>query len=363
MPEKDFYALLGVARNASPGEIKKAYRQAALQYHPDRNPGDKESEEKFKKVSEAYEALSDPQKRQLYDQYGEAGLSGTGFHHYTDVEDIFSSFGDIFQDFFGFGSSQRGRGRGSRGQDLSVEVEISFEEACFGVESPLEISKRGRCNVCHGSGAAEGSSKKTCSLCGGFGQVTRSQGFFAVTSTCPQCHGQGSVIDHPCRECRGAGVVEVTKKLTVKVPPGVDEGMRLVLQGEGEVGTGGGSSGDLYVFLRVRPHEHFKRDGDTVYSEKVISMVTAALGGEVPVETLEGEKMIQIEKGTDSGDTVVIEGLGVPHLKSKRRGDHVVRLMVQTPKDLNRKQEQLLREFAALGGEAVTTKKKKGFFS
>ncbi len=361
--KRDYYEILGVKREASPEEIKKAYRQSALKYHPDRNPGDKEAEENFKKASEAYEVLSDPEKRQLYDQYGEAGLSGTGFHHFTDVEDIFASFGDIFQDFFGFGPSRRPRTRTRRGHDLSVQLEISFEEACFGVEKTIDVNKQERCDSCHGSGMAPGSSRKTCPRCRGSGQVGRSQGFFTITSTCSQCDGMGSVISDPCHDCHGEGRRLHHRKLTVKVPPGVDDGTRLILQGEGEAGLEGGGSGDLSVFLGVRPHESFRRDGYNIYSEEQISFVTAALGGEIEVETLHGNTKVRVPRGAETGDAVIIDEAGVPHLKSKKRGDHVLKLIVKMPKHLTPKQEALLKEFASISGETVAPKKKKGFFS
>ena len=361
--KRDYYEILGLKRDAAPEEVKKAYRQAALKYHPDRNPGDKEAEENFKMASEAYEALSDPEKRQRYDRFGEAGLTGTGFHHFTDVEDIFASFGDIFQDFFGFGPSRRARTRTQRGHDLSVELELSFEEACFGIERAIDVKKQERCDSCHGSGMAPGSSRKTCPHCRGSGQVGRSQGFFTITSTCPQCDGMGSVISDPCHDCHGEGRKLRHRKLTVKVPPGVDDGTRLILQGEGEAGLEGGAAGDLYVFLGVRPHESFRRDGYNIYSEEQVSFVTAALGGEIEVETLHGKTKVRVPRGAETGDTVIIDEAGVPHLKSKKRGDHVVKLIVKMPKHLTPKQEELLKEFAAISGEGVHPKKKKGFFS
>lgn len=364
MPKRDFYEILGVARNAQADEIKKAYRQAALQFHPDRNPGDKEAEEQFKAASEAYEALSDPEKRSRYDRFGEAGLSGTGFQHFTDVEDIFASFGDIFQDVFGFGA-RRGRSGVRRGADLSVELTIGFEEACFGVEKAVEISRNEKCDTCQGNGMAAGASRKTCPLCRGVGQVGRSSGFFTVTTTCEQCQGQGTVISDPCKKCRGRGKTPHHKKLSVKVPPGVDDGTRLVLQGEGEGGDGGGPAGDLYIFLKVEQHDGLARDGETIYSEVPITFVTAALGGEIETDTLDGKVKIRVPKGAETGDTVIIEGAGVPHLRSKKRGDHVARLAVRTPQHMTAKQEDLLREFAALSKDETVSskKKKKGFFS
>jgi molecular chaperone DnaJ len=367
---RDYYEILGVSKAASPEEIKKAYRQLALKHHPDRNPGDKQCEEHFKEAAEAYEVLSDPEKRARYDRFGHAGVSsafgGGGGRPFEDVEDIFSSFGDIFEDFFGFSPGRRGRARARRGRDLSSEIELSFEEACFGVERTIEVKRRERCEDCGGQGAAPGTERKTCPSCRGSGQVGRSQGFFTVTATCGQCQGEGTVVTDPCRSCGGAGRVARHKKITVKVPPGVDDGIRLVLQGEGEAGESGGGHGDLYVFLHVARHEKFERDGKTIYSEETIPMTTAALGGEIEVDTLEGKRVIRVPKGTETGDTVIVEGLGVPDLKAKsRRGDHVVRLLVKTPKNLTARQEELLREFADLSGERTKSapKKKKGFFS
>jgi molecular chaperone DnaJ len=366
--KRDYYEILGVSRQASAEEIKKAYRQLALKHHPDRNPEDKQAEEFFKEAAEAYEVLSDAEKRARYDRFGHAGVHAGGqpFH---DVDDIFASFGDIFEDFFGFSAgARRGRSRVRRGRDISTELELTFEEACFGVEKRIDISRHDRCEDCGGQGAAPGTDRKSCPACHGTGQVGRSQGFFTITTTCGQCQGQGSVLTDPCRTCRGDGRVVQHKKITVKVPPGVDDGIRLVLQGEGDAGEAGGGHGDLYVFLHVARHERFERDGKTIYSEETLPMTTAVLGGEIEVETLEGKHVIRVPKGTETGDTVIIEGLGVPDLKSQsksRRGDHVVRLVVKTPKHLTPKQEELLREFAAIAGEAAGNqkKKKKGFFS
>lgn len=362
--KRDYYEVLGVARNASSDEIKKAFRQLALKHHPDRNPDDTKAEELFKEAAEAYEVLSDPQKRIRYDQFGHAGVGGT--HPYADMEDIFSSFGDIFEDFFGFGTSRRPRSRVRRGRDISAEVELSFEEACFGAERTIEISRNDRCEECHGQGMEPGTSRKTCPRCHGSGQMGRSHGFFTITSACSDCRGEGSRITHPCRPCHGQGRIARRKKMTVKVPPGVDDGTRLVLQGEGEAGESGGGLGDLYVFLHVKPHDHFEREGTTIYSEHSVPFVTAALGGEVEVDTLDGKKTMRVPKGADTGDSLILEGAGVPELKShaKKRGDHVVRLIVKTPKNLTAKQEELLRQFGSLTGEkAAPSKKKKGFFS
>ena len=363
MSRRDYYEILGIARNASAEEIKKAYRQAALKFHPDRNPGDLESEEKFKEASMAYEALSDPVKRQRYDQFGEAGLSGTGFHPFHDVEDIFSSFGDIFEDFFGFGTSRRTRSRAQRGRDLSLELEITFEEACFGVERTVEIRRHETCEKCSGNGMMPGSSRKECPRCRGTGRMGQNTGLFMITTTCSECRGEGSVVSDPCKSCEGLGKKNQKKKLSIKVPAGVDDGNRLALQGEGEAGEMGGPAGDLYVLLHVKPHHSLTREGTTLHAEKQISMTLASLGGEVDIETLEGSATIQVPKGTDTGGTVVIEEAGVPSLKSKKRGKLVVHLVVQTPKNLTQRQEEILREFGEIGGEAAPKqKKKKGFF-
>lgn len=374
--KRDYYEILGVAKGATAEELKKAYRQLALKFHPDRNPGDHQAEEHFKEAAEAYEVLSDGEKRALYDRFGHAAFrnGAGGGQPFQDVDDIFSSFGDLFEDFFGFGPGRRsggGRTRVRRGRDLSSEVELTFEEACFGVEKKIDVDRREHCEDCHGMGAAPGSERKTCPSCRGSGQVGRSQGFFTVTTTCGQCRGEGSIVSDPCKTCHGAGLIARHKKMTVKVPPGVDDGIRLVLQGEGEAGESGGGPGDLYVFLHVARHEKFEREGKTIYSEEVVTMTRAALGGEIEVETLDGKQVIRVPKGAETGDTVIIEGLGVPELKSQsksRRGDHVVRLVVKTPKHLTARQEELLKEFAELSGEtseggASHKKKKKGFFS
>ncbi len=360
MTKRDFYHILGVERDAEPEEIKKAYRNAALKYHPDRNPGDQQAEENFKLASEAYEVLSDPEQRSRYDQFGHAGLAGTGFHHFTDVEDIFASFGDLFEDFFGF--RQQGRsGRRPRGADLSCEIAISLQEASTGIEKNIQVSRRETCVPCGGSGAKPGSSRKTCSRCRGSGQVGKSQGFFMITTTCGECHGVGTVLDDPCHECRGEGRVRKSRKLSVKIPPGVDQGTQMLLSGEGEAGQEGAATGDLYLFIQVQKDPHFARDGDTLYTELPVSMVTAVLGGETEVQTLEGFRKVQIPRGSETGQQLVLEGLGFPRLRSRQRGDLVVRLRVKTPQHLTRKQEELLRQFAAESGEKIT--KKKGFFS
>ena len=363
---RDYYEILGVEKTVSTDELKKAYRKAALKYHPDHNREDPDAEEKFKEASTAYEVLSDPDKRARYDRFGPEGVQGAGF---SNAEDIFSSFGDIFEDFFGiggFGPSRRGGKRSRRGRDLSLEIEIDFKEACFGVEESVEIQRLEGCEACQGQGMEPGSDRKSCPTCRGSGQVARGNGFFTIASTCHQCQGAGSIVTHPCKTCHGEGRKMVRKKLDVKIPAGIDDGNRLVLQGEGEGGTDSGGRGDLYILVHVRPHERFQREGVTLHVQEDISMVTAALGGEIEIETLEAHTKIKVPKGTDTGDTVVVEEEGVPHMKSKSRGDLVVHFKVNTPKHLNAHQEELLKQFAETMGEPTAKsqpKKKKGFFS
>ncbi len=366
MAKRDYYEILSVSRTSSDDEIKKAYRQAALKHHPDRNPGNHEAEELFKVAAEAYEVLSDAHKRQRYDQFGHAGLEGGGAHHYADANEIFSSFGDIFEDFFGFSRSRRPKTGPSRGADLSCEITITFEEACFGVEKPIEVSRREACATCHGRGHPEGAGRQTCPHCRGSGQLGHSQGFFTIMTACANCRGEGSVLSNPCGDCRGQGLVKKNKSLRVKVPAGVDEGTRLVLQGEGEgpvpSGTGGTPrSGDLYVFIHVRAHKIFERKDSDLYSLFEISFTMAALGGEVAVPTIDGSQTVKIARGSETGDTVTIPHAGVPHLREKTRGDHIISLIVKIPKSLSKRQEELLREFASLSGDSVA-KKKKGIF-
>lgn len=363
MKKRDYYEILGLNREADPEAVKKAYRQAALKYHPDRNPDDKESEEKFKEASEAYEVLSDPEKRGRYNQFGHAGLSGTGFHHFTDVDDIFASFGDLFEDFFGFGPSRHARSRRHRGSDLSCEVGVRLAEAFAGTDKKIEVVRRERCETCHGSGATAGTSRRTCSRCHGSGQVGRNQGFFVIATTCSSCQGQGTVLENPCHDCKGEGRKQVHKRLSVRIPPGVDTGTQLLLQGEGEAGLEGGEKGDLYVFVAVEADERFVREQQTLHTKVPISFVKAALGADVEVETLDGTRKVKVPRGTETGDKVILEGLGFPELRRKVRGDLVVHFEVKIPKHLSKRQEELLEEFAAHAGEKTEKPRKKGFFS
>ncbi|MFH0959375.1 MAG: molecular chaperone DnaJ [Pseudomonadota bacterium] len=362
MTKRDYYEVLGIGKSAENDEIKKAYRKLALQHHPDRNKGNKEAEEKFKEAAEAYEVLSDGEKRQIYDRFGHAGLQQQGFTGFRNFDDIFSSFGDVFEEFFGFGGNRSRTNRVRKGPDLRMDLSIDFLEAAFGKETEFEVSKHELCDACHGLGTKGGSQPSVCSTCGGRGQVTRSQGFFSISTTCPTCQGGGTVVTDPCDKCKGVGRVLISKKLSLKIPQGVESGSRLRLNGEGEPGDFGAPPGDLYVYLNVKPHETFKRESDDVVVLVPMGYATAALGGEIEVPTLEGTDKIQIPKGTQAGQNFRIPGKGIPHLRGKGRGELIAVVYIKTPKNLNPEQESLLRQLAEIDGEQVTVKKK-GFFS
>ncbi|MBF0396626.1 MAG: molecular chaperone DnaJ [Desulfobacterales bacterium] len=350
--KRDYYEILGVAKDANETEIKASYRKLALKYHPDKNPGDNEAEEKFKEAAEAYEVLRDSQKRKIYDRYGHQGLEGSGFSGFGGFEDIFSTFGDIFEEFFGFSSGRRSsytRSNARKGNDLRYDMELDFMKAAFGTESEIEISKTELCPDCKGSGCEPGTQPETCRYCNGAGQVARSQGFFTIKTTCPYCHGKGQTIAQGCSKCRSQGRVVVHKKVTVKIPPGVDTGSRLRLTGEGEAGLNGGPHGDLYVFLHIKQHDFFKRDNDNVICQIPISFVQATLGDKIKVPTLTGEKILEIPKGTQPGDVFYFQGEGIPSLRNSNiRGDQLIQVLIKTPTNLSKKQESLLREFADL---------------
>jgi molecular chaperone DnaJ len=346
--KRDYYEVLGVGRHASDEELKSAYRKLALKYHPDRNPDDKDAEEKFKEAAEAYEVLRDREKRGVYDQFGHAGLEGTGFSGFGGFEDIFSSFGDIFEDFFSFGSRGRSRSRVQRGADLRYDLTLSFMDAAFGTETEIEVSKLETCPDCGGNGCEPEHRPESCRQCGGSGQITRSQGFFTVRTSCPVCRGHGQVITHPCPKCRGNGQQQVSKRVAVKIPAGVDNGSRLRLSGEGEPGAHSGPPGDLYVFIHVQPHEFFERRDNDVICQVTLSFVQAALGDKISVPTLDGSKTLEIPKGTQPGDVFSLHGEGIPSLRTRKRGDQIIQVMIKTPTNLSKKQEDLLREFAKL---------------
>ena len=346
--KRDYYEILGVARDADGPELKKAYRQLALKYHPDRNSGDKEAEEKFKEAAEAYDVLTDSQKRGIYDQYGHEGLEGSGFSGFGGFDDIFSNFGGIFENLFGFGGGGRTRSGARKGADLRYDLSLTFMEAAFGMNRDLTIEKREVCSVCDGSGCEPGTSPAPCPHCEGTGQVTRSQGFFTVRTTCHHCKGNGQSIPNPCLECRGTGQVMVTKKVSLKIPAGVDSGSRLRLTAEGEAGANGGPPGDLYVFIYVDSHDFFERDGTNVICSVTVSFVQAALGDDIKVPTLDGEKTLVIPKGTQPGDLFRFIGSGIASLRNGRHGDQIIHLTMKTPTHLNKKQEKLLKEFARI---------------
>lgn len=359
MAKQDYYELLGVSRNATEDDIKKSYRKLALKYHPDRNPDNPEAEEKFKQAAEAYEVLHDAEKRSLYDRYGHEGLQNAGFQGFQGFDDIFSNFGSIFEDFFGFGGGrQRGRRSSRAGADLRYDQQIAFEEAAFGTEKVLEFEKMETCIQCLGKRTAPGTSPTTCSTCGGIGQVERRQGFFALRTTCPNCRGEGSVITKPCPECRGRGMVRTPKKLSVKIPAGVDEGARLRLTGEGEEGINGGPAGDLYVVISIQSHEFFERAGNHVHCQVPISFPQAALGADIDVPSLYGSQTLSIPRGIQTGETLSLPGCGIPDVRGGRKGDQIVHIMVKTPTHLSDRQEELLRELAALEGEETKGKKR-----
>lgn len=351
MTKRDYYEILGVGRNATDEELKKNYRKIAMQCHPDKNPGDKEAEERFKEAAEAYEVLSDKQKREIYDHYGHAGLSNTGFQGFSGFDDVFSNFGDIFEDVFGFG---RGRGRGRArsaaraGADLRYDLKISFLDAAFGMTTTIDLEKFHTCHECRGTGAAAGTSPSTCPTCHGRGQVVQSSGFFTISSTCPHCHGHGKFISKPCTVCRGTGKEKQRKTVELKIPAGVETGSRLRLRGEGEAGDQGGPNGDLYVFLQVEDHDFFVRSDDDVICRVPITFVQAALGGTIAVPTLDDVEKIKIPRGTQNGRTFRLKGKGIPHLQGYGRGDQIIEVFVQIPTELSRKQEDLLREFEKL---------------
>lgn len=364
--DRAYYDILGVGPEASEAEIKKAYRRLAVEYHPDRNQGSKEAEEKFKNLAEAYSVLSNPDKRRLYDQFGKDGLKGAGFSPgFSSVEDIFSSFGSIFEDFFGFGfgGGRAGRGRRAvqRGADLRYDLEITFEEAVLGAERTITVDKPVPCEKCGGSGAAPGSGKTACPRCGGTGQFTQAQGFFTIATTCPQCRGEGQIIETPCSQCHGSGLEQQERELELNIPAGVDDGTRMRLSGEGEAGPRGGMPGDLYVFLHVRPNENFVRDGSDLHTEVEIDFAQAALGTKMEVPLVEGSKEIEIKRGTQPGERIVVRGEGVPRLRGYGRGDLVIHVDVSIPTRLSAEQEDLLRQYAA-STEKKVKKKKKGIF-
>jgi len=356
---RDYYEILGCSRDASQDEIKRAYRKMAFEYHPDRNNGDPEAESKFKEAAEAYDVLRDEDKRARYDRFGHSGVNGAG-QNFSNAEDIFSTFGDIFSEFFGFGRQTRGP-RPTAGADLRYNLKVSFRDAAKGTEVELKIPKQVPCSECEGTGARPGTSPETCRHCGGAGQVTQSQGFFRIAVPCPVCKGQGQVIADPCPKCSGAGQVRDTKIVEVRIPAGIDHGARLRLRGEGEPGLYGGPPGDLYVVVYVEEDKTFRRQGQDLILTREISFVQAALGDSIEVPTLDDPVTLHIPRGTQSGEVLQLADLGLPHLGSSHTGDLLVEIKVKTPTKLSKRQEELLREFRELE-EDKPLNKVKNFF-
>ncbi len=363
MSKRDYYEVLGVTRTASDADLKAAFRKLAMQHHPDRNPGDRDCEHRFKECNEAYDILKDPDRRAAYDRFGHAafehGGGGAGFD-----AGFASTFSDIFEDLFGMGGGRRGRGSGrERGGDLRYNMEITLEEAFNGKAAQVRIPTSVTCEACSGSGAKTGTNPKPCPTCGGHGKIRHAQGFFTLERTCPACHGRGQVIDNPCASCAGSGRVMRERTLSVNIPAGVEDGTRIRLAGEGEAGVRGGPAGDLYIFLSLASHAFFQREGADLHCRVPISMVTAAIGGEFEVPTIEGGKTrVRVPEGTQSGRRFRLTGKGMPVLRSKQTGDMYVQVVVETPQKLSRRQKELMREFENLSSKE-TQPESAGFLS
>lgn len=356
MNKKDCYEVLGVGRNASPEEIKRCYRQLAMKYHPDRNPEDKTAEEKFKEAAEAYSVLIDPEKRSRYDRFGWDGLSSQGFSGFSGFNSsIFSDFEDILGSFFGFGDIFGGVHKKSyaprRGRDLALELEITLEESARGTEKEINLTRKETCPECKGSKIQKGTSKVRCEHCGGRGQIRYQQGFFTISRSCSYCGGTGEIIKTPCAECRGKGKVKRKRTINVKIPAGIDDGMRLRVSGEGEAGDEGAPYGDLFIITRIRNHPFFERNGENLNCNISISFPQAALGSTVEIPTLEGNETLKIPAGFQSGEVLRIKGKGIKELDSSRKGDLFITVNVKTPQQMTKEQKELLKQFAEAGGE------------
>lgn len=347
----EYYEILGVPRNATQAEIKKAFRSLALKYHPDRNPGNKEAEEKFKEINEAYSVLSDPEKRANYDRYGRAEGVGAGFGAFTGA-----GFGDIFEDIFGdfFGFTGQRRPRPAKGNDLRYDLEITLEESAFGTEKEINIPKWETCSTCSGSGSKPGKGPVGCPQCKGTGHIRFQQGFFSVSKTCGSCNGTGKIVTDPCTTCKGDGKVKKVRTLSIKVPPGVDSGSRLRMSGEGDPGVYGGPPGDLYIVIDIRKHPVFLRKGNDIYCQVNISFPQAVLGAEIEVPTLEAPSTLKVPPGTQSGKAFHLRGKGIPRLGGHGRGDEIVVVNIEVPKHVTQRQRELLEEFAQLSGDRTS---------
>ncbi|HCC54823.1 MAG TPA: molecular chaperone DnaJ [Desulfobulbaceae bacterium] len=360
--ETDFYKTLGVAQDATAEEIKKAYRKLAMKWHPDKNPGNKSAEDKFKTAAEAYEVLGDLEKRKIYDRYGVAGLKDSGYSGPGNFDDIFSSFGDIFSDMFG-GRSGPKRQTHIQGNDLRYDLGISFMDAVHGADKEIEITKRETCWTCDGTGLRPGHKPTTCPTCKGHGQVVHAQGFFRVQSACPNCHGEGTIITEPCNDCQGAGLIKKTKKVSLKIPAGIDTGARMRLRGEGEGGRKGGSSGDLYVIMHVEPHEFFLREGNEIHCLFPLSMVQATLGATVEVPTINGIRQLLIPAGTQPEQVFTLKSEGAPSLRGERPGNMLVKIKIIIPNKLSPREKELLTEFDSLQKARDIAHEEEGFFN
>lgn len=361
MAKRDYYEVLGVGRGAEKDDIKRAYRKIAVANHPDRNPGDRDAEERFKEATEAYEVLADDSKRQAYDQFGFAGVQGMGAGGgardfsgvFRDFEDIFGDFGGIFDSFFGGGRRRsRQEAAAQRGADLRYDLEISFVDAAFGTKHTVQYQKEIACDRCSGSGSEPGSGRRTCPTCGGAGQVRRSSGFFSIASTCPTCSGQGTIVEKPCTKCGGNGLLKKVQKINVTVPAGVDDGRRIRVPEQGDSGQHGGPPGDLYVIVRVKPHQYFERDGYDVYCVIPIGITQATLGAEIMVPTLDDKRVkVKVPAGTQNSKMLRLRNEGIPHSQSNRRGDMYLRILVTIPHKLSSRAKNLLKELAEIEGE------------